>query len=269
MDFIQNCRLWSFPYGVHLESRWTHGVQVESTWNLWVRVKYTLLSWFYNGNETKSAKDLNDLVQKVLLADDFDCEELRDFCAARELKQLDEHMNRPSHLSAEDGWIEGSVKIRLPCTSVKFKSEEDVPEFSIELVYYQRLTQVLISLFQEPTTKLFHYIPFKLFWKPTVDSPPERVISEVYNSNVMITEHEKLQSQANEPGCNLEKAIAVALVFSDSTHLTNFRVVSLWPGYLLWGNQTKYERSKPSSFAAHHFVYMQSVSYFFSQSFFN
>ena len=32
MDFIQNCTLWSFPYGV----------QVESTWNLWVRVKYTV-----------------------------------------------------------------------------------------------------------------------------------------------------------------------------------------------------------------------------------
>jgi type II secretory pathway component PulL len=42
MDFIQNCRLRSFPFGVHLESRWSHGVQVESTWNLWVRVNYTL-----------------------------------------------------------------------------------------------------------------------------------------------------------------------------------------------------------------------------------
>ena len=94
---------------------------------------YCLLSWFYNGNETKSAKDLDDLVQKVLLADDFDRE---DFCTARELKWLDEHMNRPSHLSAEDGWIAGSVKIRLPCTSIKFKLEEDVPEFSIEPVYY-------------------------------------------------------------------------------------------------------------------------------------
>jgi hypothetical protein len=42
MDFIQNCRLRSFPFGVHLESRWSHGVQVESTWNLWVRVNYTI-----------------------------------------------------------------------------------------------------------------------------------------------------------------------------------------------------------------------------------
>jgi hypothetical protein len=102
-----------------------------------------------------------------------------------------------------------------------------------------------------------------------VDSPPERVISEVYNSDAMITEHEKIQSQPNEPGCNLEKAIAAVLVFSDSTHLTNFGVASLWPGYLLWGNQTKYEHSKPSSFFAHHFVYMQSVRYFLSHSFFN
>lgn len=131
---------------------------------------YRLLSWFYNGNETKSAKDLDDLIQEVLLADDFDREDLQDFRAARELKRLDDHMNRPSHLSAEDGWIEGSVKIRLPCTGVKFKSEEEAPEFSVEPVYYRRLTQVLISSFQEPAAKFFHYIPFKLFWKPTVDS---------------------------------------------------------------------------------------------------
>ena len=49
------------------------------------------------------------------------------------------------------------------------------------------------------------------------DSPPERVISEIYNSDAMIAEYERLQSQPNEPGCNLEKAIAAALVFSDST----------------------------------------------------
>ncbi|KIJ97621.1 hypothetical protein K443DRAFT_133777 [Laccaria amethystina LaAM-08-1] len=139
-------------------------------------------------------------------------------------------MNWPSHLSTKDGWIEGSVKIRLPCTSIKFKSEEDGPKCSIEPIYYRRLTQVLISSFQEPAAKLF-----KLFWKSMVDTPPERVISE----------HKKLQSQPNEPGCNLEKAIAAALIFSDSTHLINFGM--------------KYERSKPSSFAAHHFVYMQSL----------
>jgi len=67
-------------------------------------------------------------------------------------------MNRPSNLSATDGWIEGSVKIHLPFTGVKVKSEEEAPEFLVEPVYYCRLTQVLISSFQEPATKLFHYI---------------------------------------------------------------------------------------------------------------
>ena len=41
MDFIQNCRLWSFPYGV----------QVESTWNLWVRVKYTYTEYSVQRHE--------------------------------------------------------------------------------------------------------------------------------------------------------------------------------------------------------------------------
>ena len=109
----------------------------------------------------------------------------------------------------------------------KVKSEEEAPEFLVEPVYYRRLTQVLVSSFQEPAAKLFHYIPFKLFWKLTADSPPKRVLSEIYNSDAMIAEHEKIQSQPNEPGCDLEKAIAAALVFLDSTHLTNLGVASL------------------------------------------
>jgi len=186
------------------------------------------------GFTTKSSKDLDDLVQQVLLAEDFNCEDLWNFRAAQEFKKLDGHMNQPSNLSATDGWVEGSIKIHLPCTRVKVKLEEEAPEFLVEPVYYCCLTQVLVSSFQEPTTKLFHYIAFKLFWKPTADSPLKRVLSEVYNSDAMIAEHEKIQSQPNEPGCNLEKAVAAALIFSDSTHLTNFGVASLWlwPGYV-------------------------------------
>ena len=41
MDFVRNCRLSSFPDGVHVESRWIHGVHVESIWNLWGSVKYS------------------------------------------------------------------------------------------------------------------------------------------------------------------------------------------------------------------------------------
>jgi len=42
MDFIQNCRLRSFPDGLQMDSSWIYGLHLESIWNLWGRVKYSL-----------------------------------------------------------------------------------------------------------------------------------------------------------------------------------------------------------------------------------
>jgi hypothetical protein len=181
---------------------------------------YRLFSWFCNGNVSKSIGDLNGLVVNVLLAQDFDQEHLHKFDAVRELNQLDEHMKNP-HLSEDDGWLEGSVKIQLPATRKKFRSEEQAPEFEVTGIHYQKLTQVIKSAFQDPLAKKFHFFPFKLFWHASPNAPPERVIMEVYNLDVFLEEHEKLKSLPCEPGCNLETVITVILIYSDSTHLTN------------------------------------------------
>lgn len=47
---------------------------------------YRLMSWFYNSSSSKSLGDLDQLVNDVILAEDFDQEELRNFSAAREGK---------------------------------------------------------------------------------------------------------------------------------------------------------------------------------------
>ena len=179
----------------------------------------------------------------------------------QELDRLDKHMDDPP-LSAHDGWLEGSVKIRLPATRKKFKTEEKAPQFEVGGIHYRRLTQVIVSAFQEPLAKKFHFFPFKMFWCASPNSPPERVITEVYNSDTFLEEHEKLKSQPREPGCNLGMAIAAILVYSDSTHLTNFGTASLWPIYIYFGNLSKYIHGMPTSFAAHHLAYMPSVCFY-------
>ena len=50
------------------------------------------------------------------------------------------------------------------------------------------------------------------------------------------------------------------MVLSDSTHLGQFGTAALWPIYTFFGNQSKYERTKPSQFAAHHTAYIPSVT---------
>ncbi|GLB33254.1 hypothetical protein LshimejAT787_0101380 [Lyophyllum shimeji] len=218
---------------------------------------YRLMNWFYSGSNMKSLAELDALVD-VIRAPDFDPEDLQGFSAARELARLDnDFVDQSFH--PDDGWRESSVKIRLPAEKVKHASEQDAPEFEVKGVYHRSLLDVIRTACTEPVARAFHWIPFRLFWKPSPDEPSQRVITEVYNSDAFITEHEKIQAQPRDPGCNLETAIIAILLWSDSTHLANFGTASLWPIYLFFGNQSKYSRSKPTSFAAHHLAYLPKI----------
>ncbi|TBU38821.1 hypothetical protein BD309DRAFT_930000, partial [Dichomitus squalens] len=64
--------------------------------------------------------------------------------------------------------------------------------------------------------------------------------------------------RANDPE-NLEYALAPLILYSDSTHLTNFGTASLWPMYAYPANQSKYTRGRPSMYSAHHVAYVPSL----------
>jgi len=220
---------------------------------------FRLMNWFYDGSNMMSVAQLDKLVNEVILADDFDKADLKGFNAARELKRLDEYREH-TELPSKDGWKETSVNIRLPAEQVGHTSEGDAPEFEVKGVFYRPLTEVIVSAFQEAAAETFHITPFRLFWQHSEDEPAERVISELYNSDAMISEHQKIQAQPREPGCTLETVVGAIMLWSDSTHLANFGTASLWPIYAYFGNQSKYIRGKPTSFAAHHIAYIPSVS---------
>jgi hypothetical protein len=46
---------------------------------------------------------------------------------------------------------------------------------------------------------------------------------------------------------------------SDSAQLTSFGSASVWPVYLMFANQSKQERMKPSCHMVHHLAYVPSV----------
>ncbi|PPQ82246.1 hypothetical protein CVT25_008397, partial [Psilocybe cyanescens] len=143
---------------------------------------------------------------------------------------------------------------------VKHSAEEVAPVLEIPNVYHRSLVEAIVSAFKDESSVSFHYTPFRSFWKPTSTSTPERVITELYNSDVFYEEHVKIMQQQPEPGQpSLENAIAAMMMWSDSTHLANFGNASLWPIYMLFGNQSKYSRCKPSSFASHHVAYIPSL----------
>ena len=226
---------------------------------------FWLMNWFYSGSNMKSVAELQSLVNDVLLADDYDPEHLKNFSARSEIRRLDTEPGKGSSsipFTHENGWKQSTVRIKLPAENVK-QTEDSAPELEVPDVYHRSRLEVFITAIQEESAKSFHYTPFSLFWKPTPESTPERVYSELYNSDAFLEEHRKVQQLPPEPGPQYERAIAAGMLWSDSTHLANFGTQSLWPGYTFFGNQSKYGRGKPSQFAAHHFAYIPSVSLFF------
>jgi hypothetical protein len=215
------------------------------------------MNWFYNGSNTKSLADLDNLVHDVILADDFKKDDLIGFHATREVERLDKVDTPQSRFSAEDGWNETSVKISLPAEKVKHATEVDAPTFDIPGLFHRRLTHVIKAALQETAAKSYHFFPFEEFWQPSPDVPPERIWSELYTADAFIAEHEKIRSQPQVDG--LENVIVGLMLWSDSTHLTSFGNASLWPIYLYIGNLSKYTRAKPTSFSAHHLAYIPKV----------
>ena len=229
---------------------------------------FRLMEWFYDSSLMKSLGTLNNLVHQVLLAPDFDRNELVGFDAAKEAKRLDNFDPSPVEESTSgskqlnNGWIEASVPISLPNIGVSHLSVAAAPVFHVKGFSYRKPLEVLKAAYQEPSAAQFHISPFEEYWKPSPETPPERIYSELYNCDAYIQEHEKIRSQPQPASnCELERVIAPIMLWSDSTHLTSFGHASLWPLYLYVGGLSKYTRAKPSSFAAHHLAYIPKVHF--------
>lgn len=225
---------------------------------------YRLMTWFYNSSNTKSMSELNTLVKEVILAPDFQQEDFVGFSAQKEHALMDSCQDLPhvdSSLPAlDDTWIEGMVELSVPCDGVKHFSEADAPKFSVK-VYYRKLLDVIKAALLEPEAEKFHTFPFKESWQPSANEPDERIYSEIYTGDKWNDEYEKVHA-TNEQGPHhaLEALIIALMIWSDSMSLAQFGNAQLWPIYLYIGNQSKYSRAKPSSFAAHHIAYMPKVN---------
>lgn len=230
---------------------------------------FRLMNWFYESSSGNSLANVDRLVQGVILADDFEREDLRNFSAFREAKRMDQADEDPDSklFSTSDKWHEASVKIKLPGDKHKYASESDAPECAVDGLYYWKPLEVIKSAYEEVGSKSFHNVPYKLFWQPDEGKFPERIITEVYTANAMLDEHEKIKAQPREPGCQLETVVASIMLWSDSTHLASFGHAALWPIYMFIGNQSKYIRNCPSAFAAHHLAYIPKVCICFAIKF--
>lgn len=229
---------------------------------------YNLVQWYHEGSNTKSISQVNSLVKNVLQAPDFDVTHLDNFEASRELKRLDSYisgtLDQPTTTSNDRGffsgdWKVGTVHLSLPCATKKWASEADAPKFPVSF-HYRKFLDVVKEAFFEEESRKFHLTPFRSYWQRNNSTPEERVYGEAYTSEFINAEYDRISEDLRSRGKeHLEIVIANVMIWSDATCLAHFGTASLWPIYVYVGNQSKYQRACPDSFAAHHLAYLPKV----------
>ncbi|TFK50717.1 hypothetical protein OE88DRAFT_1630361 [Heliocybe sulcata] len=222
---------------------------------------WRLMSWMWGGSHTKSVAELDRLVHDVILAPDFSKEDFQQFDAKRETAKLDESLQPSAGSSTyRDGWHETAVEIAVPDGKAHRTPDSPVPMFAVPGLHFRSIIEVIKAAWQDARSRRFHFVPFKEYWQHTSSRDlPQRVYHELYASDAFTKAHEELQEQLPEPDCNLERVICALMFWSDSTHLASFGNASLWPIYMFFGNQSKYDRAKPSSSACHHIAYIPKL----------
>jgi Plavaka transposase len=235
---------------------------------------FRILNWFYGGSKQKSQAELTSLIENVLKAEDFDHEDAAKFSFSRETALLDSIDDPTAPFSNENIWKTSMIKIPLPCERQKFSLENNAHKLRIRNVRHRSLLEVMETAAKDESSKSWHNTPFKMFWKPTPDSPPQRVVSELYNADAFLEEHKKIEKLPihlpdDAPGPKpVENAVFAIMIWSDSTHLTNFGDASMWPIYLYCGGQSKYPCGRPSQHSAHHVAHIPLVSFWLSGNMF-
>ena len=146
-----------------------------------------LLAWMAQGVGNTPA-GANDLVHNVIRHPDFHSEDLENFNAVTAIRRFEQKLvSKPgTALKAGDGWKEGSVSIRVPCTGVE-QQEGKAPEFIVEGILYWDIVEVITAKLEDPDAfDNYHIAPYKEWWDIGPGEDTIRVYSEIYNSNMML-----------------------------------------------------------------------------------
>ncbi|KAI0039303.1 hypothetical protein FA95DRAFT_1451096, partial [Auriscalpium vulgare] len=249
-----------------------------------------LTSWLFARHhwlrkEKKTIADRQEL-QNMLLRDDFHARALEGV----DMEKLDAIMaNGSGHMPWEvdrDGWVQSDIVIDIPSgvksTQASRRAElaeqrriarhelDDDPSpdhgvrghpFAVSGFWHRSLcAEIKRTLSTDPAACNFVFEPHLLeYVEPGTDGPAHGVYGELYNSSAFVNEDLRLQNSPKEPDCDLPRAIAALMFWSDATHVSQFGQAKVWPAYMYFGNQSKYERARPTSNAAHHVAYFPLV----------
>jgi hypothetical protein len=222
-----------------------------------------LLHTWYWRDSRKSKEDLDYLVKKVLQNEEFNSKDVKHTgLAAVNIKPSEHDLPSVNDIfKAADGWRQRSVPIDVP-----FGKRGPPATYMVRDLYYWSPLEIMRTICESDAVSRFHFDPYLLFWQPSDGTPQQEVQGEFYTSREFMEAHEDLLKSAQEPGCTLPRAIVALLIGSDSTRVAQFGTASLWPSYIMFGNESKYTRGRPSAHAIHHMAYFPKACFISSTS---
>lgn len=221
---------------------------------------FLLGDWYWNGGRQKSLEDFRSLLD-IIGRPEFCPEDVHGtkWHAIDAKLGLNDFDDESDEWLDDAGWRKSSITISVPFH--KRAKHPGAKDFFVGYLYHRPLISVIKEKLSNPDeTRFFHYEPFELLWQRHPAAQEVRVHGELYTSPAFLEVHRDLQASPNEPDCDLQKVVVALMFLSDATHLTQFGTAKLWPGYLMFGNDSKYRRCKPTCNICHHIAYFQAVS---------
>jgi Plavaka transposase len=166
---------------------------------------------------------------------------------------------RPEVFSPHKGWKSASVFIDVPL------GKKDPEKFEVPGLHYRSIPELLEKVVKtDPNRRSFHIHPFKEYVQRG-NGEPERVICEAFSCDAVIEEYQKVNKLPPERLpcgglCNLERVVFFIRLWSDATLLTNFGSTSLWPIYMCWANQSKYQHYRKGCRAVYDVAHIPKAS---------
>ncbi|KAI6113867.1 hypothetical protein EDD16DRAFT_1483687, partial [Pisolithus croceorrhizus] len=132
---------------------------------------WRLMAWQLMGGGEKSSTETTRLVHNVLLAEDFNLEDISGFNAKTAIRSMDRSEATlafdSNSVSEQDGW-KTDVNVNIQVPSCKKCSEGKERVFTVHGLAYCPLVSVIWAAFMEAASKQFHLTPFKHIWKSPV-----------------------------------------------------------------------------------------------------
>jgi hypothetical protein len=236
-----------------------HSDAVESPYGPYPNESSFLLGeWYWNHGAVKTKSSFKELIS-VIGHDGFQPSDVK----LANWDKIDQYLagegsDKYEWLDKNAGWTTSSIKISVPFH--RFAQQPGPQDYVVANFHHRSLVSIITEkLANQKDVRFFHYEPYELFWRRPGARNSVRVHGELFTSPAFLDAHRSLQELPGEPDCNLPRVVVALMLWSDSTHLTNFGNAKLWPLYLFFGNESKYRRAMPSLNLCEHLAYLETV----------